>query len=412
MEGMLPSDPPGSDDDGNGTNMWTGQKDKLALDPCVSGDTNENAHACTSLTAVHQVLEESTNNTVHAMDMGVVTRQDDPLKASEEDINQHKDEQELWGPNVQTSQDDYFDYVKQLSPNSRRIDKWSLLSHDEMIEVKERHARYRIRFCKMLNKEFEDTMKDPAEYSRGELLKENYFLRYERDETLGWYFHPVHTWLAGLNDYQKLVLVNHDDSTEFLARDDYHSCFNTYEVDEDYVKYCEELPKKIKWIGDYVDLDRSSQEWSKMDNTTFFQALKIATNFCHMTVGLAQFAYMEYVWDLREISRLKEWPYFLHEIWKLVAKQKMNFNDALKVVYEMDMFHSFKFAVEAELNGDKLFGLEYRFSMCSKDISGDVEEGKALDLITKAVYREFHHTQTMCGYAAKKMDMAKKIGLV
>jgi hypothetical protein len=51
-----------------------------------------------------------------------------------------------------------------------------------------------------------------------------------------------------------------DDSTEFLARDDYHSCFNTYEVDEDYVKYCEELPKKIKWIGDYVDLDRSSQE--------------------------------------------------------------------------------------------------------------------------------------------------------
>lgn len=37
-----------------------------------------------------------------------------------------------------------------------------------------------------------------------------------------------------------------DDSTEFLARDDYHSCFNTYEVDEDYVKYCEELPKKIK----------------------------------------------------------------------------------------------------------------------------------------------------------------------
>jgi hypothetical protein len=121
-----------------------------------------------------------------------------------------------------------------------------------------------------------------------------------------------------------------------------------------------------------------------MDNTTFFQALKIATNFCHMTVGLAQFAYMvriflfylvlvfmagfnnyilsiqEYVWDLREISRLKEWPYFLHEIWKLVAKQKMNFNDALKVVYEMDMFHSFKFAVEAELNGDKLFGLEYR----------------------------------------------------
>lgn len=67
-----------------------------------------------------------------------------------------------------------------------------------------------------------------------------------------------------------------------------------------------------------------------------------------MTVGLAQFAYMvriflfylvlvfmagfnnyilsiqEYVWDLREISRLMEWPYFLHEIWKLVAKQKVS----------------------------------------------------------------------------------------
>uniref|UniRef100_A0A0D9VAL8 Uncharacterized protein n=1 Tax=Leersia perrieri TaxID=77586 RepID=A0A0D9VAL8_9ORYZ len=295
MEQMLPSDPPDSDDGRNETSAWTGQKKhKLALDPCVSGDTNQDADACTSSfsdtqakTAAQQVLEVTNKNIADAMRRTIFPGKEYLLKASSgEETSQRIDEQYIhFGPDIQFSNEDFDDYVRQLAPNSHHIDKFSRVSDGKFDEIMERHARYRIGFYKMFNKESGDKLKDPAEYSRGELLDENYFHRYEWDESLGWYFHPDHIGRAGLNDYQKLVLINHD-STEFLARDDYHSCFNTYEVDDDYVKYCGEISKKIK-----------------------------------------------------------------------------------------------------------------------------VEEAEAFDLITNAVYRTFHHTQTMWGYAAKKIDIAKKIGL-
>ncbi|KAF0893621.1 hypothetical protein E2562_028035 [Oryza meyeriana var. granulata] len=150
--------------DGNATDVWTGQKKHYA---CTSLSFSETEVQ----TAAEQVCEEPTKKIADAMDMNIVPRQDDLLRVSKEDISQRKDEQELWGPT-------------QLAPNIRHIDDQSLLGSDKIDEVMERHARYRIRFCK--------------------------------------------------------------DSTEFLARDDYHSCFNTYEVDDNYVKYCEEISKKIK----------------------------------------------------------------------------------------------------------------------------------------------------------------------
>uniref|UniRef100_A0A0D9UYZ9 Uncharacterized protein n=1 Tax=Leersia perrieri TaxID=77586 RepID=A0A0D9UYZ9_9ORYZ len=224
MEQMLPSDPPDSDDGGNETSAWTGQKKhKLALDPCVSGDTNQDADACTSSfsdtqakTAVQQVLEVTNKNIADAMRRTIFPGKEYLLKASSgEETSQRIDEQDIhFGPDIQFSNEDFDDFVRQLAPNSRHIDKFSRVSDDKFDEIMERHARYRIGFYKMFNKESGDKLKDPAEYSRGELLDENYFHRYEWDESLGWYFHPDHIGRAGLNDYQKLVLVNHVEEAE------------------------------------------------------------------------------------------------------------------------------------------------------------------------------------------------------
>jgi hypothetical protein len=40
--------------------------------------------------------------------------------------------------------------------------------------------------------------------------------------------------------------------------DKYHMYFNTYDVEKQYVKYYGELSKKLKWMEDYVLLERPS----------------------------------------------------------------------------------------------------------------------------------------------------------
>lgn len=91
-------------------------------------------------------------------------------------------------------------------------------------------------------------------------------------------FHPEHSRLADLDDYQRLVLVNHS-CREYPDRDGYRSCFNAYGIDRDYAKYCGELSKKIRLIESCFGLDRRSLDWIKMGNRAWYQALKIAAGF-------------------------------------------------------------------------------------------------------------------------------------
>jgi hypothetical protein len=69
--------------------------------------------------------------------------------------------------------------------------------------------------------------------------------------------------------------------------DKYHMYFNTYDVEKQYVKYYGELSKKLKWMEDYVLLERPSLKWGRVSNRGLYQAVKIATGFPKITARLA-----------------------------------------------------------------------------------------------------------------------------
>uniref|UniRef100_A0A0D9VAL2 Uncharacterized protein n=1 Tax=Leersia perrieri TaxID=77586 RepID=A0A0D9VAL2_9ORYZ len=252
------------------------------------------------------------------------------------------DDDQLWGPGVDISFDEFQGYFRQLIANGIDVDNMSKLTYAEMDRINERFARYRLGFYKMFIADPEENLrlKDPTDYSPYELGKEGYFKRYEKDGSL----------------------------------DVYHSYFNAYEIDCDYVKYCEELSEKIKWIQDYVLLNRFSPQWKEMDNRAWFQAAKIATGFRFMTLDLAHTAYMDHIMRLREVEQLENYIGAFFEIWKLVTNEN--------------------------------------FDACIKDIPNNAEEAEVLNLIKRGVYRKLPTTVTMWEYAAKKIKIAKQIGLI
>ncbi|XP_047056874.1 uncharacterized protein LOC124663193 [Lolium rigidum] len=106
-------------------------------------------------------------------------------------------------------------------------------------------------------------------------------------------------------------------------------------------------------------------QWSVMDTTGWRQALRIATDFPHMTLRLASFAYREYISELRNDAALKDLDLVYFEIWRLVVKDNKSYMDAVKLVHETEKFHMHKRTMEAELTGAPVFvTLKHRAS-CS-----------------------------------------------
>uniref|UniRef100_A0A452YQ46 Uncharacterized protein n=1 Tax=Aegilops tauschii subsp. strangulata TaxID=200361 RepID=A0A452YQ46_AEGTS len=93
-----------------------------------------------------------------------------------------------------------------------------------------------------------------------EALEEMYYFGdYDHDDTIDWYLDPDHSVHSYLSDYHRLVLKN-GDGTRYLDWEKYCSWFTTYETDEEYLKYFEEISKKIKWIKRYMEFERGSPE--------------------------------------------------------------------------------------------------------------------------------------------------------
>ncbi|XP_044360102.1 uncharacterized protein [Triticum aestivum] len=89
------------------------------------------------------------------------------------------------------------------------------------------------------------------------LEEKGFFISFEEDGTLDWFFYPAYCECASLSDYQRLVLKNYG-GTEYNMWSDYHSYLHSYDIEREYLKYCKELSKRLKWMEDYVDTCRSS----------------------------------------------------------------------------------------------------------------------------------------------------------
>uniref|UniRef100_A0A0A9BBW6 Uncharacterized protein n=1 Tax=Arundo donax TaxID=35708 RepID=A0A0A9BBW6_ARUDO len=229
------------------------------------------------------------------------------------------------------------------------------------------------------------------------------------DSIFDWTIDNQYFYLTDLDVYQRIVPTR-TDTDEYLDWESYCTTFSKYETDVDYVKYCDEISKKIKWLEEYLDLDCSKHFNDRGDR----QAKKIAAGFSHLPFSLATRGYEEYIWGMRcGFVYVKDYIHLYHEMWKCILKQKMSLVDALKQILSENTFHySCKSTIEARMRG---YGyLDHEFKMCMDQIPADVvEDDQVLKYITYYVVSTNKSQQkTYVDYVKKKLEVAQRIGLI
>ncbi|CAO2190324.1 unnamed protein product [Urochloa humidicola] len=216
----------------------------------------------------------------------------------------------------------------------------------------------------------------------------------------GWTFDRRSFGLAELDDYQRIVLTcAYRD--EYPCWDAYCSTFSTYEADDEYVKFWDELFKKIKWIEEYVHLDR--KEFAMYKFTGRCQAMKIAESFCHLPASLAIRGYNEYIHVLVDEFQVGCARLYL-ALWKRVVKQNMSFNDALDDILTSDSFppkwlHRINYAMREY---DVMLPQEH-----IEEYSGDDDDDDAiLNIITDVLATKFERPKWYVDYVKKKLEVA------
>ncbi|KAM0900239.1 hypothetical protein ACQ4PT_020791 [Festuca glaucescens] len=325
--------------------------------------------------------------------------------------DQGQDQQEIWGPEVEISPEDAANYTKSLAPDVPPIYTRSRMTDEEEEDLNLRLACYRIAYYKnVAEPELARELKDPEDYSVEELQDNRYFLHLGSHRSFEGCFHPIDTWVAELDDYQRLLVFNGSlDSSDslYIYWEDYHAYYRTYEVDDAYVKFYVELSSKVKWIKEHLDLDENSEKWIEMGTRAARQALRIASRFTNLSAILVRMAFYEYIAELREDKVLEDWSLFYFEIWKLNALKKGSLRDAVQEAYEMEKF-GLEFegmGAESKARSISLYEQKFRFLIREVGITENTEEGEAWDLLRKIVFKKFK-PKNMAKYAQKKLEIA------
>lgn len=278
----------------------------------------------------------------------------------------------------------------------------------QQVEVYQRLSRYYIEALKLssLEKELDDAQSnkdlDPLH------VYENIFLkRVEKDPE--WYFHPEQCKLAGLDDYQRLVLR---DDPMYGDWDEYRLTYHTYRGDLEYVKFREEISVKIKWIEDEAAL--FGDQRMKNELVALFQSLKIALQFRNIPGRSVMSGFREHINNLRfDFKDRKDLVGLYLELWKRVAKNKVNFGEALRQLYKEDIFPSRKGLIEFALDSCPDTSLiKYNYDTYVDGIDEKLPEEKAHPLITEAVKKMFKKKRNYLDYTRKKLEIAARIGLI
>lgn len=282
-------------------------------------------------------------------------------------------------------------------------------------EVYERISLYRIRAAKMAQGVCIDELDDVTlrkEYSPEALVEMYYLGDDELLNTFDWYFDTAYSVYSYLTDYQRLVLKNGDDGTQYLDWEKYHSWFTSYEMDEEYIKYFEEISKKIKWIKGYMECDRRSPEWIEIEARGLRQAMKIAVDFPRISSEVAFTAYTDHIFNVRfDYSYREDIDRLLFEIWKRATAQKITFRDALHQVNQKNMFPRHKRRMQFALDNSIYTSLQSAYDICVEGIPDDAPEVEARRSIASAVWNKLPKQKTWNQYIRRKIEIAKQIGL-
>ncbi|XBI32902.1 hypothetical protein VPH35_056285 [Triticum aestivum] len=340
---------------------------------------------------------------LHATDMELLPKTDSAQETS----------QDCFGPDFLISEEDETRFAQRLRSNIPLpcIDLPLYITWEEEDKIEARLARLRIAYYKALKPECarELELKEPEEYTDDELGVQKPFQHTPQN--------------SAINE----LILNMDDSTcnvgfeklpysgrnLYRYHDEYRSRYHTYKIDDVYVKYYAEISEKIKWITEYLHLDRRMKDWIDKDTRAWRQALKIATGIPHMTVRLAAFAYNEYILEMDKDASLKDIGLLYFEIWRRVAKKNLSYMEAVKEVYEMDKFDVHKRRLHGELKGVPVIATikEYmHYVVREGGIDAKTDEDKAR-VVFMTVSLSMHKAMNMAQYAQKKLDLADKLKL-
>uniref|UniRef100_A0A0E0CD48 Uncharacterized protein n=1 Tax=Oryza meridionalis TaxID=40149 RepID=A0A0E0CD48_9ORYZ len=261
----------------------------------------------------------------------------------------------------------------------------------QLTELHEQLAFYRIIGYELSNGRKLDELdiaKLKEKYPPSILYEKGYFQYYE--DSLEWYFDPERFQPAALDNYQRLVLC---DNGLYMDWDQYHSNYSTYESDLAYVKFCDELAHKTKWFQDYLVLiaveDKITMgQWDKVKNTVYLQAMKIALRIRVVSLMQVMTAFQEYIWSMRfDCCNYKDFDGVYFEVWKRVAKQKMEFTDALSELYREDMFPLRNVDIKDELRSTRgrFRSMKENYDLYVACIDETVPEKEARQLIKDAI---------------------------
>ncbi|XBH86792.1 hypothetical protein VPH35_074381 [Triticum aestivum] len=245
-----------------------------------------------------------------------------------------------------------------------------------------------------------------------EFLEENrFFISFEKDGTLDWFFHPAYCECASLSNYERLVLQNYG-GTEYTRWSYYHSYLHSYDVEQEYVKYCEELSKQLKWMEDYIDIDPSSIKWDYVSSRGAYQAIKIAaTSFPKITPTLAYNGYDECKESMGyHHIYLKECDGLYFEIWQRVKKGMVSVCTSKQLLPPFPLRQSLmQIALGNEFT---MTSLEKDFRTCTAAIRPGVEEDEAKELIADAVKKRVDKPKFYDDYIRKKIEIAHIVGIL
>ncbi|KAK1685037.1 hypothetical protein QYE76_045885 [Lolium multiflorum] len=318
------------------------------------------------------------------------------------------------------SYEEYSGYLRQL-PSKPDVDTSTKLDAVQIKELNARHALYRSKYYQLSQRQ---APKDKIYYDKWkecrhrEFLEERFCKYCEEDSKLDWYFHPDYCKLAGLEDYQRLVPRNYG-GYEYVRWDEYHRDCHSYETEQEYIKYCEELSKKLKWMEAYVPNKSPSIKWGRILTRGAYQAIKIATDFSMMTGNLAFPGFYEWFDSMTfDVCYYNELDGVFYEIWQRYTNER-TFRDSLDEVYKLNRFPLRQHIMRAALENDTLCSdLEEEFlscTICLKEFAEDksqITEDKARELIAEALRKETPKPKFYEDYCRKKIDIARAIGLI
>ncbi|KAF8779025.1 hypothetical protein HU200_003131 [Digitaria exilis] len=199
-----------------------------------------------------------------------------------------------WGPDELHEKIDCFvQQLKRKLPDSDD-DFWIHCDDKQSRELNERLALYRIRAHEEEHRKMEDADLKLI-YPASVLETKGYFKFYERN--FDWYFDPQYCNYARFQDYQRLVIRNNVSDVfivqgEYEDWEDYRNACSTLEGDQEFV-----------WLWDKL-----------LSNTKLIESL------------LTDSSYEDFIWSVRfDNTWYKYYAGFYFEIWKRVAKQKVQF---------------------------------------------------------------------------------------